>query len=180
MKETKIVCVDSSGSSFLEKGKVYEVADINKFGNKQVINVETLKTSAHWYRPERFEPYKEPKTIDLSKNYRTKAGRTVQLAYHSKDQTYPVVGELLANGVWTNEFWTNEGKYFNGAESPNDLVEIPNHLVLEICSIYPKAGASFEVDKHGSAYVYLDKYVASLSKKNMDDIYAYLKNLKGE
>lgn len=73
------------------------------------------------------KPAATPMKIDLSKIYRTRDGRKVQLLAISQDPKYPVLGciNFDEDDDWRNDEWTIEGNInTDGIRSSFDLIEV--------------------------------------------------------
>lgn len=149
----QIKCINQKGSTFLCKGEVYEIVNVNSYGNIRVKDLSDGEISTHWYKPDRFVLLSESKPIhiDVNKEYQTRGGDKVKILAISQDAEYPVVGQLFdpSSQRWYNTTWTKDGQYFYGhpIPDPNDLVEVKKPVVLSCedhnITIYPDRSAHF-------------------------------------
>jgi len=91
--------------------------------------------------------------IDLTKKYKTKDGRNVELIGFTKDTHYPLVGSIQSNdGTWVNSTWTKDGKLcYSQGETLSDLVEIPNNITIDLhrgdfATVFRGGSVGFNVD----------------------------------
>jgi hypothetical protein len=65
--------------------------------------------------------------IDMSKQYRTRDGREVQIYDVDAGGKYPVHGAVLSSGTdgdWASSGWTERGQHWEVEKGPLDLVEV--------------------------------------------------------
>lgn len=133
-KNDKVKCINHRDSNSLLLDKTYTVEDVNQYGNIQVRETfDEKRVLAHYYKPERFEMVLARKSkIDLSKKYKTREGKEVKLLAFSDDRSYPLLGQIKLDGVWTNETWTFDGQFSqDSGPSKYDLVEVIEKIELK-------------------------------------------------
>ena len=141
----KLVCIDDRDSSNLELGGEYEITDINIYGNIQV-SEEGLDLP-HFYKPSRFDTIVEYKyentpentvktksgAFDASKRYKTRDGREFRFIGLSKDERFPIVGEISCGENWELLTLSEYGHFYDDSkESGCDLIEVADKIELSI------------------------------------------------
>ncbi len=161
-----VKCKKATGSTFLRGWKQYQLVNQNQHGNWQVKDEETGETSAHWYKPERFEVIQASSSkpeIDLSQKYRTRDGRIVKLIGRSPCDKKPIVGSIQdSNGSWTTHAWNKYGEFRGGiSQSDYDLVARTTMKRIKLAN-----GQEATVFDDGS--VYFDIAVRTLTIQDMN------------
>ena len=63
--------------------------------------------------------------IDLSKKYRTRDGKEVELYAYKEGQEHPILGAVHYPNEWVETSWTTDGKFSSIAdEVDDDLIEV--------------------------------------------------------
>ena len=141
----KLVCIDDRDSSNLELGGEYEITDINIYGNIQV--AEEGLDLPHFYKPSRFDTIVEYKyentpentvktksgAFDASKRYKTRDGREFRFIGLSKDERFPIVGEISCGENWELLTLSEYGHFYDDSkESDCDLIEVADKIEIKI------------------------------------------------
>lgn len=123
----KLRCINSIGSSHLQRGHLYTAVAENEYGNIKVkdSNGQILE---NFYKPDRFVVFQE---ISLDKTYVTKDGRKVKIHAIIDDADAPVIGSIDEGAVFRQTCWTADGRHYYDECENLDLVECEQIIGFE-------------------------------------------------
>jgi len=82
--------------------------------------------------------------IDITKKYKTRAGRDVVLYTTTREGSWPVVGDIVKASGLRLQVWDKFGQFHPGLQTEDDLVEVkPIQVYERWVNIHPRGSVPY-------------------------------------